>query len=36
MHKFVMNRRAGEMGAYEQVFACLTCHTERRYGLLGQ
>lgn len=34
-HRFIMNRRAGEVGAYEQVFACSIagCHTERRYGL---
>ena len=36
-HRFIMNRRAGEVGAYEQVFTCSIegCHTERRYGLLG-
>jgi len=35
VHRFVLNRRAGEMGSYEQIYGCTCCHTERRYGLLG-
>ena len=34
-HKFVLNRGAGAIGVYEQIYACETCYRERRFGLFG-
>lgn len=33
-HRFVITRRAG-MAAFEQIYGCMHCKTERRYGLLA-
>jgi RNase P subunit RPR2 len=33
-HTFVASRRSGEVGAFEEVFRCAKCNTERRYGLV--
>jgi hypothetical protein len=36
MHMFLGPRRAGEMGDYEHRYQCMTCQTERRYGLFNR
>jgi hypothetical protein len=34
MHTFVVTRRAGASSSFEQIYGCMTCDTERRFGLL--
>jgi RNase P subunit RPR2 len=34
-HTFMLARRAGEVGAFEEIYRCAKCGEERRFGLIA-